>query len=188
MSYKLDKTDMRIIYSLGEDARNSVTQIAKDADISRPTAIVRLRRLRKNKIINLGAKINITKLGYKMALATLKADNAEAVTGIENLVICPRVLLLTQAIGDNNYQALLYGENMETLVSVIESYKNSSNLEVVSWNRLKPLLVNEVFGVKVYLTKSEVAPCGKRCSDCPSYQNSECLGCPAVTEYKGSFE
>jgi len=186
LSCELDKVDLRIINSLVKDARRTITEIARDAKISRPTAINRLKNLRESNIVSLGARININQLGFKLALVALKSKNAVAKQKPEtNLAICPRVLLLLQTSGNPDYLALLYGENMETLVSVIECFKSFSEISVVSWHRSKPPLLPGTFDLKVFPAKYEIAPCGKKCGDCSFYQNTECLGCPAVTEYKG---
>jgi len=186
LSYKLDKVDLRIINALAKDARKTITQIAKNTEISRPTAINRLKKLRKSDVVILGARINVTKLGFKLALVALKNKSVEARQKPDtNLAMCPRVLLLIQTSENPNYLALLYGENTETLVSVIECFKNFSGMEVISWHRSKMPLLPETFALKIFLKKNELAPCGKKCGDCSNYQNMECLGCPAVTEYKG---
>jgi len=185
VSYKLDEIDLRIISSLTKDSRKTVTKIAKMARISRPTAIARLERLRKNNVVHISARVNITKLGFKFALVALKTKSAESRRNtLTKLAVCPRVLTLLQTSGTQNYYAILYGENTETLLSVIESFKTFSSMEVVSWNRAKPLLP-ETFDLKVFLEKRKHAPCGKKCGECSSYQNNECFGCLAVTEYTG---
>jgi len=188
LSYKLDHIDLKIINSLAKDARKTITQIANDAGISRPTAINRLKKLRKNNVVNLGARVNVTKLGFKLGLVALKTIDVETKQKPDaNLVVCPRVLLILQTSGNPNYLALLYGENTETLVSVIDCFKCFSGMEVVSWHRSKPPLKVETFDLKVFPEKNELAPCGKKCGDCSSYRNLECLGCPAVNEYKEPF-
>ena len=186
LSYKLDKVDLRIIDSLIKDARKTITQIAKDAGISRPTAINRLKKLRESSSVILGARVNVTKLGFKLALVALKTKTVDAREKPEkNLAICPRVLMLIQSSGNPNYLALLYSENTETLLSVIECFKSFAGVDVVSWHRSKPPILPETLDLKVFPTKYELAPCGKKCGECSCYQNLECLGCPAVIEYKG---
>lgn len=184
MSPDLDEVDFKLISSLARDARSTTTQIAADARISRPTAIKKLRKLTRNKVVSLGARVNLTKLGFKLALITFKTqgNRKELKT---SLFLCPRVLMLIETGGNPHYLALLYGENTETLVSTIECMKSISGMEIVSWHRLKPPILPETFALQVFPTKNEVAPCCKKCAICSNYQNKECLGCPAVTEYKG---
>jgi len=189
LSPKLDEVDFRIIRSLSADARKTISQIAKEADISRPTAIRRLEKLRKNDVISLGARVNVKKLGFKLALMTLKTNGSKSIQEIEtDLAVCPRVLMLMQTSGNPNHLALLYGENMETLVSVIECFKSFAStrgMEIVLWHRLNMSSKSETFDLKFFPTKNEFTLCRKKCGDCFCYQNLECLGCPGVTEYKG---
>jgi len=188
LSHKLDKVDLRIMHSLAQDARKAITQLSVDAGISRPTAINRLKKLRENGILSVHATVNITKLGFKLALVTFrtKSNNAgqEPRTG---LAVCPRVLLLVQKSGDRDCSALLYSENTETLLSVVECVKSVSGVELTSWHRLSPPLLPEAFELKLFPHKGKLTPCGKKCGVCSNYQNQECLGCPAVVEYKGPF-
>lgn len=189
MSYELDEVDFRIIRSLSEDARKTISQIAKEADISRPTAIRRLEKLRKNDVIRLGARVNVKKLGFKLALMVFKTNGSKSTREVEtDLAVCPRVLMLMHTSGNPNYFALLYSENMETLVSVIECFKSFAStrgMEIVSWHPSNMSSKSETFDLKFFPMKNELTLCGKKCGDCSSYQNQECLGCPAVTEYKG---
>lgn len=186
MSYKLDEVDLRIINSLAKDARKTVTLIAKEAGISRPTAISRLNKLGKNNVVRLGACVNVLELGFKLALMALMTKSTKARQKLETkLVLCPRVLMLMQTDGNPEYLALIYSENTETLVSVVECVKDISDTEMIWWHRSKLPLLPEAFDLKIFPKKHELAPCGKKCGECSSYQNQECLGCPAVKEYKG---
>lgn len=187
MSHKLDEVDLKIIYSLARDARKTITQIAKDTEISRPTIISRLRKLRESNVLSLDARVNVTKLGFKLALLALKIRSVEAEQKPEtNLAVCPRVLMLMHSDGNSNCFALLYGENMETLVSVVESFRSFSGIEVISWHPSEPPLKVEAFELKEFPSKNKLAPCGKNCLDCSSYKKQECLACPVVTAYKGT--
>jgi len=64
---KMDKTNLKIIGSLNADSRKSVTQIAKETGISRPTIISRLDKMMKQNIIRI-VGVNIRELGFQLAL------------------------------------------------------------------------------------------------------------------------
>jgi DNA-binding Lrp family transcriptional regulator len=182
---KFDKIDLRIIKSLSEDCRKPTTQIAKEAGISRPTAIARIKTLTENRIIDFDAKVNIANIGLKMALLTLETDSIEEKQGIvTKLEACPRVLQLIQTIEKPNYIALVGAENAETLFSAIECLKSVLSARMTSWQRVKPI-IGETFSLKIFLEKCELTPCGKKCGLCSSYQESECVGCPASKDYRG---
>jgi DNA-binding Lrp family transcriptional regulator len=185
MSYKFDEIDLRIMKSLSEDCRKSTTQIAKEAGISRPTAIARIRNLAEKKIVDFDAKVNVTSMGFKMALATLETDNLEERQGIVTILeACPRVLQLVQTIEKPSYTALVCAENSETLLSAIECLRSVLSAKITSWQRVKPI-IGDTFDLKIFLEKCELTPCGKKCGLCSSYQESECVGCPATKDYKG---
>jgi Lrp/AsnC family leucine-responsive transcriptional regulator len=185
MSKTIDDLDVKIMKSLSEDCRKSTTQIAKEAGISRPTAIARMNELAKINLIDFGAKVNIEKLGFKLALITLETDETQRRQDIlDKLAACPRVLQLVQAIAKPTYTALVCAETAETLLSSIECIKNVLSARIISWQRVKPI-IGETFSLKIFLEKCELTPCGKKCAICVSYTESDCVGCPATTDYKG---
>jgi DNA-binding Lrp family transcriptional regulator len=173
--------------SLSEDCRKSTTQIAKEAGISRPTAIARIRQLADNRLVDFGAKINVAKLGFKLALLTFEIDNSrKEESTIEKLGSCPRVLQLIQTVGKSECEALVCAEDADTMLSAIECLESVLNIKVNSWQRVSPIL-GESFNLRIFLEKCEFTPCGKKCGICASYKESACVGCPAVKEYKGSL-
>lgn len=185
MQNSIDEIDLRIIRSLTEDCRKSTTQIAKEVGISRPTAIARMNELAKMNIVDFGAKVNIEKLGFKLALITLETDETQKRQDIvDKLAVCPRVLQLVQTIAKPIYTALVCAETAETLLSSIECIRNVLSARIISWQRVKPV-IGETFGLKIFLEKCELTPCGKKCAICVSYTESDCVGCPATTDYKG---
>jgi DNA-binding Lrp family transcriptional regulator len=185
MSYKFDEIDLRIMKSLSDDCRKSTTRIAKEAGISRPTAIARMKSLAENQLIDFGAKVNVINMGFKIALLNLETDTAEAKQEIfSKLKACPRVLQLIQAIEKPCYVALVSAENAETLLSTVECLRGVLNARIVSWQRAKPI-IGESFNLKILLEKCDLTPCGKKCGNCSNYQELECVGCPATKTYKG---
>jgi len=185
MQNSIDDIDLRIIKSLSDDCRKSTTQIAKEAGISRPTAIARMSELAKRKIVDFGAKVKVGKLGFKLALITLETDETQKRQDIVNkLAVCPRVLQLVQEIAKPEFTALVCAETAETLLSSIECIRNVLSARIASWQSVKPI-IGEAFDLKIFLEKCELTPCGKKCAVCVSYTESDCVGCPATTDYKG---
>jgi DNA-binding Lrp family transcriptional regulator len=185
MSGTIDALDVKIMKSLSEDCRKSTTQIAKEAGTSRPTAITRIKQLSENQIIDFGAKINLTKLGLKLASIHFETDLTETSQQIvEKLKLCPRVIQLVQLAGKPSYTALIYIEDAETLLSSIDCLESFLGLKITSYQRVLPL-IGESFNLKISLEKCKKTPCGKECGLCLSYQHIECAGCPATNEYRG---
>ena len=177
------KLDTKIMKSLSEDARKSTTQIAKEAKTSRPTTIARIKRLSENQIMDFGAKINISKIGLKLASIHFQTDEPTVLIS-NKLKTCPRVLQLIQLTGKPNYTALIYIEDAETLMSSIECLESLLGAKAISYQRIVPL-IGESFNLKILTEKLDKTPCGKECGVCLNYQQNECTGCPSTKAYKG---
>lgn len=187
MQKLIDEINLRIMKSLTEDCRKSTTQIAKEAGISRPTSIARIKQLSENQIIDFGAKIRLPKIGLKLAAIHFETGDPEGSKQlVEKLRICPRVLQLMQLAGKPVYTALIYVEDAETLLSTIDCLESYLGIKISSYQRVLPL-IGESFNLKISLEKCAKTPCGKECGICLSYRQVECVGCPAVNEYRGSI-
>ncbi len=184
MSKTIDAIDIKIMKALSEDCRKSTTKIAKEAKTSRPTAIARLKQLSENQIVDFGAKINLTKLGLKLASIHFKTTLTETAQIVEKLKLCPRVIQLFQLAGKTSYTALIYVEDAETLLSSIDCIESLLGLKITSYQRILPL-IGESFSLKIPIEKCDRTPCGKECGLCLSYQHVECSGCPSTKEYRG---
>lgn len=185
MSKTIDALDLKIINSLSQNCRKSITQIAKDAGTSRPTVIARMNSLATRKIVDFSAKINVAKLGFKIAsvhFETEKTEDAENI--IAKLSACPRLIQLFQEVGKNTFTAIMFAENTDTIISAIDCFKTALNAKITSWERII-YHTGGSFDLKIFIEKCEKTPCGKECSLCLSFQHSECTGCPATLDYKG---
>ena len=187
VSYKLNAVDLKIVKSLTENCRKSTSQIAKEAGISRPTAIARLKALTENQIIDFSARVNLARLGFKLGLVTYEIKESQPKQDVlAKVKNCPRVLQLLRTVNSSTYTALIFAENTETKLSAIECLRSVLNAKTVSAQRVRPVL-GETFDLKIFLEKCELTPCGKKCGICSNYEESECFGCPATKYYKGSI-
>jgi len=180
-----DELDLKFIKSLSGDCRKSITQIAREVGTSRPTAIARINSLAESKIVDFGAKINIAKLGFKLISVHFELEKEEEAENIlSKLLTCPRLLQLFQEVGKNRYNAVMFAENAETMISAVECLRTELNVNITSWERII-CLRGHSFSLKISLDKCEKTPCGQECGTCISFQQSECLGCPSTKDYKG---
>jgi DNA-binding Lrp family transcriptional regulator len=185
VSKTIDALDLKIINSLSQDCRKTTTQIAIEAGTSRPTVIARMNSLAKRKIVDFGAKINVAKLGFKIASVHFETEKTEdAQNIIDKLSACPRLLQLFQEVGKNTFTAIVFAENADTIISAIDCFKIALNATITSWERII-YHTGGSFGLKIIIEKCEKTPCGKECGMCLSFQQSECTGCPATKDYKG---
>jgi len=183
----LDELDLKILKSLTEDCRKSTTQVAKEANTTRPTAIARINHLVEEGIVDFGAKVNVTKLGLKLATIHFEARQGQSTDEILSaLEKCPRIVQLIQLTGKPVFTALMVVEDANTLLSSIERMSSTLNINVVSYQRVLPL-IGETFSMKISPEKHDLTPCGNDCRLCLSYQQNECLGCPSSSFYKGQI-
>jgi Lrp/AsnC family leucine-responsive transcriptional regulator len=185
LSIKLDEIDLKIIKSLTQNCRKTTSQIAKEARISRPTAIARMKALEENRVIDFSARVNLTTLGLKLALVTYQVDETQMKQDVlAKVKNCPRILQLLRTVNSSVYTALIFAENTETKLSAIDCIRSVLNAKTISSQRVKPVL-GETFDLKIFLEKCELTPCGKKCGICSNYEDYECIGCPATKCYKG---
>ncbi|MFQ6053785.1 MAG: AsnC family transcriptional regulator, partial [Candidatus Bathyarchaeia archaeon] len=178
--------DLKIISSLGEDARKTVTQLAKETGLSRPTVTNRLSGMIKQNTLRITAGLNIKKLGFPIAYVSLETRGADLRQKVErNLLNCPRVLMILRPSEKANLSVLLFGEDQRALRSTIESLRDFTGADLVDVHYSEPPSFPEHFHIRVFPEKSDTAPCGRKCVDCIRYKNVQCVGCPMVTEYKG---
>jgi DNA-binding Lrp family transcriptional regulator len=183
---KMDKVDLKIIQSLRNDARRSITELAKDAGISRPTAMKRLERMVKDTDICIDTGINIRKLGFRVGCVGIEVKEAEARKNVEKVLLsCPRVLMVLCPFEKISFSVYVYGENQESLRSTIYSLGELPGANIAYVNYSDPPLHPKTFIIDTYSKKESITPCGRNCSECYSYNQGICVGCPAVVEYKG---
>ncbi len=87
---KLDKIDRKILKNLQENGRMSNVDLAKEAGISAPPCLRRVRALEDNGYINgYNARINAAEMGYNVtvfALVTLTGQSSADKDGFENYI------------------------------------------------------------------------------------------------------
>lgn len=183
MSNKLDELDMKIVRQLQIDPRTSITELAKKTGSSRPTITIRLKRLLDEKLIVIGAGLNLQQFGFKIAHVGLEVRTDKARKEIENyLTNCPRVLGIFRSPEKANIHLSVWGEDDQTINSTIESFRDLQNVGIVYTHYLGTPIHGNV-SINVEAKKSHVTPCGRKCAQCHSYQNAWCRGCPSSLDY-----
>jgi DNA-binding Lrp family transcriptional regulator len=185
---KLTKRDVDIISALMTDGRKSITLLAKETGLSRPTVTNRLDKLLKAKIISVDPRLNLRKLECPTAAITVETEGVEERRRIEKtLARCPRVIMMLRLAEKANLMVTLFGEDQDSLRSTIESISSWPGANILGVNHAEPPLYPENFTVPVTNEKEVIAPCGKDCSECPNYVIKECLGCPVTIHYRGQL-
>ncbi len=180
----LDELDINILRELNKDARIKITTIAENTGISRPTIFNRLKKLTKLGILSNPCGLSLIKLGYKMGTVGFEVNEEDARTELmEALNKCPRVLTIFKTPEKANLQVSLWGEDYETLNSVIDSFRSFDGVNIVRSNYLGTPIVGNIT-LFSSLQEGNVTPCNKVCSECNRYIDNWCLGCPMTVDYK----
>jgi DNA-binding Lrp family transcriptional regulator len=184
---KLDGLDLKIISYIAEDSRISMTKLAKKTGLSRPTVTARLKQLMDDEILLTPSGINLAKVGYKVATVSLEVVDEENRLGLEKkLRMCPRVLTIYRTSSKANFHASLWGEDEHTIKSTIESFRDFPGVNIIEINYLGIPIKGKIT-ISPPNPENKITPCGKICSDCYSYENSWCTGCPSSLDYKTLF-
>lgn len=185
---KLSQRDVAIISALMADGRMSITQLAKETGLSRPTVTNRLDKMMKARVISFDPGLNLRKLGCSTAALTVETEGVDQRRRIEKtLARCPRVIMMLRLAEKANLMVTLYGEDQDSLRATIESIGSWPGANILSVSHAEPPLYPETFRVPVTNEKEAITPCGKDCSECPNYMIKECLGCPSTIRYRGQL-
>lgn len=184
--YRLKERDLRVIKALGENPRKTITQIANETGLSRPTVTNMIDKMVEEGVLQLKAGVSFQELGFPTAFLALECRQMDQRMELQrNLAACPRVLMILEPSEKVNMLLLVYGEDQVTLKSTIESFRHFSGANLVEIYHSGPPLVPQSFNIPIFTEKVDVSPCNRKCFECVNYVNEECLGCPAVKEYKG---
>jgi DNA-binding Lrp family transcriptional regulator len=190
----LDDIDWKLITELQSNGRKTYKELGKKIGFTSLGAKKRVDKLLKKGIINISAFVNTDALNLCLALILLEIENAEAMRKIiERYSKCPRVLNVFTTMGGFNLIALVMAEDQSTLES--ETVERCALRSGEGIRRSEFYLIRKVhhipflpLKVDSLREKTNITPCGVECNDCPSFQNLKCVGCPALTYYRGPLK
>lgn len=181
---RIDHLDLKIVSELSKNGRASVSELAIETGVTRQTIANRLKRLHDDEIIRVVGGLNLVKLGYEMATVGLEVRGEKVGEELMKLMQgCPRVLTIFEADGKENLKVSMWGESPGSIDATVESFNDFQGVTVVSTHYLgKPIHGSVSFTMDP--KDITISPCGKDCSKCLSYSNSECPGCPDTSHYR----
>lgn len=190
----MDNIDWKLIAQLQSNGRKTFKELGEIVGFTSLGAKKRVDKLIKNGLIHVSALINPDALDLRLALILLEIESAEAMRKIiDRYSGCPRVINFFTTIGGFNLIALVMAEDQATL--------ESESMEKCALRSGKGIRRSEFFPIgtvyhspflplKAYALgkKGEITPCGVKCRDCPSFQEQKCVGCPALSYYRGPLK
>lgn len=183
MTTRIDEIDLNIIRELRNDGRITITDLSRKLETSRPTVTNHLGKLTREGLVLITGGLHVGKLGYKMASVDLEVKGEQGRSMLKEILkACPRVQVLFRTSKKANITVVIWGEDDNTINSMIESLRDRPNVEIVETRCLgTPIHGKTIIALKT--SNSTNTPCGKKCTSCPRYNNSWCPGCPDTVFY-----
>jgi DNA-binding Lrp family transcriptional regulator len=190
----MDKIDWKLIKQLRSNGRKTYKELGEAIGYTSLGAKKRIAKLLNKNLIHISALVNTDALNLRLALILLEIESAETMRKIiDRYSRCPRVINFFTTMGGYNLIALVMAEDQATLESesmekcALRSGEGIRRSEFYLIGRVQhyPFLPLKTDALK---EKGDVTPCGVQCKDCPSFQDKKCVGCPALSYYRGPLE
>ena len=190
----MDKIDWKLIRQLRSDGRKTFKELGETIGFTSLGAKKRIEKLLKKNLIHISALVNTDALDLRLALILLEIESAETMRKIiDRYSKCPRVINFFTTMGGYNLIALVMAENQATLES--ESMEKCALRSGEGIRRSEFYLIGRVhhypflpLKTDALKEKGDITPCGVQCKDCPSFQDKKCVGCPALSYYRGPLK
>jgi Lrp/AsnC family transcriptional regulator, leucine-responsive regulatory protein len=183
---QLDAIDKKIITLFAKDSTISQDVIAKEVELTQPSVAVRIRKLREKGAIQTLTGINPLKMGLYIAKVDVTTNNSTPI--LEMFRECPYFAHGFTVSGKYNLCLFFMSENIAALEALVNNHLRShGSVTDLNFN----IIINSEkdFVIPTILTSGnpDFPPCGthESCTDCSSFKNNRCDGCPAVSKYQG---
>ncbi len=185
---KLDNKDRMIISLYANNPDISQDEIAHKINLSQPSVAIRIKKLKESGALEFQTGINPLKMGLYMAKVDISTSNPKSIlTMFQN---CPYFANGFSISGKNNLCLFFISENIATLEAIVNGHiRPNKSINEVDFN----IVINTErdFIIPTVLTPeiTDAPPCKIliKCTECDSYKNNKCMGCPATGEYQGWF-
>ena len=190
----MDKIDWKLIKQLRSNGRKTYKELGDAIGFTSLGAKKRIAKLLNKNLIHISALVNTDALNLRLALILLEIESAETMRNIiDRYSKCPRVINFFTTMGGYNLIALVMAEDQATLESesmercALRSGEGIRRSEFYLIGRVQhyPFLPLKTDALK---EKGDITPCGVQCKDCPSFQDKKCVGCPALSYYRGPLK
>ena len=190
----MDAIDWKLIMQLQSDGRQTFKDLGESIGFTSLGAKKRVDKLIQKGIIDISALVNTEKLDLRLALIMLEIENAETMRKIiDRYSKCPRIINFFTTMGGFNLIALVMAEDQGTLES--ECVEKCALRSGEGIRRSEIYLIGGVHHYPFMPLKAdalresaEIAPCGVKCDGCQSFEDKKCVGCPALSYYRGPLK
>ncbi len=182
----LDEIDKKIIIMINDNWQQGTTKMGKKLGISHTAVRSRLKRLQRD-MLKVNCNIDIEKLGLKMFFICLEARFKSRV--INHVKNCPKIICYFNTYGEYNFVMLVVAENTDTMESMIEQCFSFNFTNITKYNVMPIATSSSTCHHVRFFTEDEKnnMKCDfkTKCSNCKSFKENRCVGCPLQKGYKG---
>ena len=185
----LDEIDKKLIEMLTTNGRRSLSEMGKKLGLSHVAIKKRLDKLCTKNIMKIVSAINFSRLKLKAVMILAEVRTSGDIDKIlKKYSNCPRMVLLSTAMGRFNLIAIMVGENDSTIESILTvcSFRREKGIMKSEIHLINSISIPKFIPIKIIAEKrGTIAPCGMDCSNCKRYLQGLCLACPATEVYRG---
>jgi len=187
----VDSIDRKIISELEENGRATLKDLGDSVGFTSSGIKKRMERLVNNQVMKISALLNMETLNLHAALLLLELENGIAMQNLLNqLKECPRVINAFATLGSYNLALLIIAEDSNTLESITLDcpLRSHPGIRRSEFFPISKLLMSPYLPVREHLvSKKDSSPCDSVCNNCNQFQSENCIGCPAISNYRGSL-
>ena len=188
MTPKMDEKDKTIISMYSMDPDVSQEAIAKVLRLSQPSVANRVTKLRERGAMEVSAGINPLKMGLYLAKVDLSSTRPKSI--LDRFYGCPYFANGFSVSGRHNLCLFFFSESVTTLEAIVNGHiRSDPTVTDVDFDIVISSVKDFIIPVKLRPEHRSDPPCGIRmkCTDCPSFKERKCMGCPVTGQYQGSF-
>ncbi len=186
---KLDKINLEIFKQISEFGKINYSKIGQKFGVSHVSIKKRYEKLLKRNIIKPNLLVNYSEFDFKLAILLLELETDGLIKINDFYSNCPRVLYSFNIMGEYNHILVFFGENLETIETMVNSCMlyNLKNVRK-STTLIFGKLMEDIFlplNFANFNQQNENSPCGNCCKNCKSFVQEQCIGCPGSKYYNG---
>ena len=182
----LDKKYRAIISMYAKNPDVSQEEIGDIIELSQPSVAARVKKLRESGAIETHTGVNPLKMGLSMAKVDVSTNDAQSILDV--LRNCPYFANGYTISGKYNLCLMFVSENISTLEALVNTHvRANSSVSAVEFNIIINAEKELVIPIVLMSDITETPPCGlaKKCTECKTFHDKKCMGCPNSKNYQG---